>query len=292
MNEIEHISVDYIYDVNSSTFDTRVINKSHQTPVLVDFWAAWCGPCQTLMPLLRKIAEQYQGAFILAKVNTDLEKEIATQYQIRSLPTVALFKNGQIVNQFVGAQPESAIKKMLSSHVRSESDIELERAVTLLNVGDNHKAVNNLRAAIDKYPHDDQLRLKLAEVLLEDKAPDQANLILSKVSRETKDNDVYEKLQIRIEFQQKDDPSLTLDDMVKQVQSNPGDIAARDKLAIRYVLSGAWEQAMEEYLEIVKRDRAYMNDAGRKSLLKIFNLLGGSGEMVNRYRALLAQILN
>ena len=292
MNEIEHISVDYIYDVNSSTFDTRVIRKSHQTPVLVDFWAAWCAPCQTLMPLLRKIAEEYQGAFMLAKVNTDLEKEIAAQYQIRSLPTVALFKNGQIVNQFVGAQPESVIKQILSSHVRSESDIELERAVTLLNVGDNHKAVITLRAAIDKYPHDDRLKLKLAEVLLEDKALDQANLILSKISRETKDSDVYNKLQIRIEFQQKDDPSLTLDELVKEVQSNPGDMVVRDKLAIRYVLSGAWEKAMEEYLEIVKRDRAYMNDAGRKSLLKIFDLLGGRGEMVNRYRALLAQILN
>lgn len=284
--------VSNVFDVDAATFDARVVDQSHRIPVLVDFWAAWCAPCQMLMPLLAKIADQYQGAFLLAKVNTDAEKELAARYQIRSLPTVVLFKNGQIVDHFMGAQPESVIKRMVDRHIQRKSDAELERAATLLEAGNKHKAVSILTSALAKYPTDDRLKLKLAEVYLENKELEQAKHILSELSLDAKNSDTYKILQSRIEFEDYDDASVPLDELVAQLTDKPNDLACRHKLAIRYVITGDLEKAMAEFLEIVKRDRSFQDDAGRKDLLKVFDMLGGKGALVNRYRSLLARALN
>lgn len=284
--------VNSIFDVNAATFETRVVDQSHRLPVLVDFWAAWCAPCQILTPVLTKIADEYQGAFLLAKVDTDAEKELAARYQIRSLPTVVLFKNGRTVDHFTGAQPESVIKRMIDPHIPRESDSELERAATLLEAGNNLKAVSILTSALAKYPTDDRFKLKLAEVYLENKDLEQAKHTLSEVSRDTKNSDTYKILQSRIEFHDLDDASMTLDDLIAQLSREPDNLVSRHKLATRYVISGDMEKAMAEFLEIVKRDRSFQNDAGRKDLLKVFDMLGGKGALVNRYRALLARALN
>jgi putative thioredoxin len=284
--------VSYIFDVNTATFDTRVVDQSHRIPVLVDFWASWCAPCQMLTPLLAKIVDEYQGAILLAKVNTDAEKELAARYQVRSLPTVVLLKNGQIVDHFMGAQQESVIKRMIDPHIQRKSDAELERAATLLEAGDNYKAVSILTSALAKYPTDDRLKSKLAEVYLKNKELEQAKHVLSEVSLDTKNSDTYKILQSRIAFQEHDDASVTLDSLVTQVSREPGDLVNRHKLAIRYVTMGDLEKAMVEFLEIVKRDRSFQDDAGRKGLLKVFDILGGKGALVNRYRSLLARALN
>jgi putative thioredoxin len=284
--------VSCIFDVNAAKFETRVVDQSHHIPVLVDFWASWCAPCQMLTPLLAKIVDEYQGAVLLAKVNTDVEKELAARYQVRSLPTVVLFKNGQIVDHFMGAQQESVIKRMIDPHIQRKSDAELERAATLLEAGNNLKAKSILTSALDKYPTDDRLKLKLAEVYLENKDLQQAKHILSEASLDAKNSDPYKILQSRIEFWDRDDTSVTLDDLVAQLTRQPDDLASRHKLAIRYVITGDLEKAMAEFLEIVKRDRSFQEDAGRKDLLRVFDMLGGKGELVNRYRALLARALN
>ncbi len=286
------IEESFIFDVNAATFETRVVNQSHRIPVLVDFWASWCAPCQMLTPLLANIADEYQGAFLLAKVNTDAEKELAARYQVRSLPTVVLFKNGQIVDHFMGAQPESVIKRILDPHIQRESDSELERAATLLEAGNNHKAKSILTSALAKYPTDDRLKLKLAEVYLENKELDQAKHMLSEVSQDAKNSDTCKILQSRIEFADRDDTSVTLDELVAQLAREPDDLVSRYKLAIRHVNTGDLEKSMTEFLEIVRRDRSFQDDAGRKSLLKIFDMLGGKGALVDRYRSLLARMLN
>ncbi len=281
-----------IFDVDAAAFETRVVDQSHRIPVLVDFWASWCAPCQMLTPLLAKIADEYQGALLIAKVNTDAEKELAARYQVRSLPTVVLFKNGQIVDHFMGTQPESAIKRMIDPHIRRKSESELERAATLLEAGNNHKAASILTSALAKYPTDDRLKLKLAEVRLENKERERATQLLSEVSLEAKNSDTYKILQSRIEFEDRDDASLKLDELTAQISRDPNDLASRHKLAIRYVISGDLEKAMDELLEIVKRDRSFQDDAGRKDLLKVFAMLSARGALLNRYRGLLARALN
>ncbi len=286
------IDVSFIFDVNAATFETRVVDQSHRIPVLVDFWASWCAPCRMLTPLLAKIADEYQGAFLLAKVNTDAEKELAARYQVRSLPTVVLFKNGQIVDHFMGTQQESVIKRIIDPHIHRESDSELERAATLLEAGNNHKAKSILTSVLAKYPTNDRLKLKLAEVYLKNKELDQAKHMLSEVSLDAKNSDTYRILQSRIEFEDRDDTSVTLDELVAQLLRDPDDLVNRHKLAIRHVIAGDLEKAMAEFLEIVKRDRSFQDDAGRKGLLKLFEMLGGKSPLVNRYRGLLARALN
>ncbi len=284
--------VNSIFDVNAATFDSRVVEQSHRIPILVDFWASWCAPCQMLTPLLAKVADEYQGAFLLAKVNTDTERELAARYQVRSLPTVVLFKNGQIVDHFMGAQPESVITRMIDAHIQRGSDSELERAATLLEAGNNHKAKSILTSALAKYPTDDRLKLKLAEVYLENKELEQTKHILSELSQDAKNSEPYKILQSRIEFEDRDDRSVTLDELVSRLSREPNDLVSRHKLAIRYVIMGDMENAMAELLEIVKRDRSFEADVGRRDLLGLFNMLGGKGTLVNRYRSLLARALN
>ncbi len=281
-----------IFDIDAAAFEARVVDQSHRLPVMVDFWASWCAPCRTLTPLLTKIVDEYQGTVLLAKVNTDTEKELAARYQIRSLPTVVLFKDGQIIDHFVGAQQESVIKRMIDPHVKRKSNSELERATTLLEAGDNDKAVSVLTSAVTKYPTDDQLKLKLAEVHLENKEFEQANRVLSDVSQEAKNSDNYKILQSRIEFHHRDDAAVTLNDLLARLSQQPDDLANRHKLAIRYLVTGDTEKAMAQLLEIVKLDRNFQDDAGRKDLLKVFDMLGGKGTLVSRYRSLLAQALN
>ncbi len=284
--------VEYIYDVDKASFDARVIQKSHQVPVLVDFWAAWCAPCKTLMPRLHKLAEGYQGELILAKINTDAEQEIAARYQIRSLPTVVLFKDGRIVDHFVGVQPDSVIMRMLEPYIRRQSDTALEQAVTLLEAGNLDKALSTLTTAVEKYPDDDRLKLKLVELYLEHKESENAGHILAEVGDDTKHGAEYKRLSALLEFLRNGDSSRSLDELIAQIQRDPDNLAARYSLASRYAAEGSFEPAMIEFLEIVRRDRSFMDDAGRKGLLRVFAVAGDKTALVNRYRGLLARALN
>ena len=126
----------HIADVTERDFDAQVIQRSHTVPVLVDFWATWCAPCQTLMPLLARLADEYQGKFFLAKVNTDKEQKLAAQHGIRSLPTVKLFRNGSAVDGFMGAQPERAVRALLDKYATSESETLIDDAVRAQQAGD------------------------------------------------------------------------------------------------------------------------------------------------------------
>src|SRR5690554_5814809 len=141
----------YIFDVTDASFEQLVLENSFHKPVLVDFWAEWCAPCKALMPLLAKITEEYQGELLLAKVNCDIEQDVVARFGVRSLPTVVLFKDGQPVDGFAGAQPESAIRALLSPHVQlppaPEAD-QLEAALALFTEGRIGEAENLLKQVL------------------------------------------------------------------------------------------------------------------------------------------------
>ena len=159
--------------VGQADFDALVLKQSYSVPVLADFWAAWCGPCKVLMPLLAKIAQEYQGKFFLAKIDTDKEKDLATRYAIRSLPTVKIFKQGQVVDEFMGAQPEPAIRTILDRHIPRASDVLITQALAAQTQGDTPQALALLTRAVETDPDSDRPKLQLAQLLFESQRYDE-----------------------------------------------------------------------------------------------------------------------
>ncbi|HDK37520.1 MAG TPA: thioredoxin, partial [Thiolapillus brandeum] len=147
----------YIVEITNDNYQTAVLEQSHKVPVLVDFWASWCQPCQMLMPVLANLAEQYQGKFILAKINTEEQQELAAQFGIRSIPTVKLFRNGDPVDEFAGALPESEIRKFLEKHISRESDAMVDQAEQLLLQGDLENALKLLQQAKQTDPENSNI---------------------------------------------------------------------------------------------------------------------------------------
>ncbi len=282
----------YSADVTLDTFDSLVLQKSHEIPVLVDFWAAWCGPCQSLMPRLAKLAEVYQGKFFLAKVDTDAEQKLAGQYGIRSLPTVKLFKGGQVVGEFMGAQPDKTIRDLLDRHIARESDAVLGDALRAEAGGDRAGALTKLRAAVTADPANDRVKVQLGRLLLEAGQTEEAEAVLKKISADAQADPELGALLARLEFVRTAVGAPSAEVLTQAVAREPGNSEARYQLAARLVLADEFEPAMEQLLELVGRDRKFGNDAARKALLTIFTLLGGKGELVKRYRARLSMALN
>lgn len=278
----------YIADVTAQDFQTLVLDNSHQVPVLVDFWAPWCGPCRMLTPLLTKLADEYQGKFLLAKVNTEEEQTLAAQFGIRSIPTMMLFKNGEVVNQILGALPEAEIRAMLDRYIERESDRVREAAAQAVREGDSDRALALLRQAAESDPANPRVQFDLLSLWMEQGHLEEAEGLLDRLKREFRDDPRLPELTAKLQFAQivKDAPDAAA--LEKTIQENPADCGARYRLGARKVLSGDYETALNQFLEVLRRDRKFEDDAGRKGILAVFDLLGGQGELVNRYRRLMA----
>jgi putative thioredoxin len=279
-------------DVTAQDFETQVLKRSHDVPVLVDFWAGWCAPCRMLKPVLEKLAQEYQGKFFLAKVDTDKEQQLAAQYGIRSLPTVQLFRNGKPVDGFVGAQPERAVRTLLDKHVARESDALVRNALLAQQAGDLDRAAALLQQAIESDPANDRAKLALAGLLLARGRIADAETLLKMLSPDARDSTEATTLKAHMEFARLADGNPSLPELERKLAAAPADSETRLHLSARQVLSGQYEAAIQNLLEIVRRDRKFRDDAGRKTLLTVFQLLGNNHELVKKYRPLLASALN
>lgn len=275
----------YIFDVTDSDFTVKVLENSHKVPVLVDFWAEWCGPCKILMPLLAKLANEYRGKFLLAKVNTDEQGVLAAQFNIRSIPTVKVFKNGQIVEEMLGAQPESVIRALIERHIVRESDLLRARAEAAYQAGDVAQALALLEQAAQMDPDNHRVQLDRARILLERGEVDQAESLLNALPRDVREDTEAKALLGRVEFTRSAAGAPDIATLENRIAAEPKDSQARYQLAARKVLAGDYEGALEQLLEILQRDRNFRDGAARKAMLTIFNLLEGKGELVSRYRS-------
>ncbi len=281
----------YSTDVGQTDFEHEVLARSRAQPVLVDFWAEWCAPCRMLKPVLEKLATEYGGRFHLAKVNTDAEQALAGRYGVRSLPTVKLFRDGQPVDEFMGALPESGVRAFLEPHLPRPADPLRAEAAQRRRAGDRARELALLRKALALDPADDRVRFDLAEALLRDGDPAGAEAVLDAVSAHGREGPGAQALRARLEFARAAPPA-PLTELEAAVRARPADSAARYALAAALVLREDYDRALANLLEIVRRDRKFGDDAGRKAMLAVFGILGGKGELVQKYRGLLASALN
>lgn len=274
----------YVVTATAENFYTLVLEGSYERPVLVDYWAGWCAPCRLLMPILAKLADEYAGRLLVAKVNTEEERELAAQIGIRSLPTVQLFKDGQAVDQFMGALPESQVREFLDRHLPRESDL-LAGLPGLLDAGDLTGARAVLAQARSVDPNN--ARLQLAEAQIKAASGDfkGAEEMLERVPLEIHDDPQVVALRGQVRFANLLAEAPPEAELAARLRANPADSEARYQLAAHRVAQGDFEGALARLLELLKTDRAYGDDAARKGMLMLFDMLGGTGDLVTRYRS-------
>lgn len=287
MNDMKNIT-----DVTADSFNTQVIERSGSIPVLVDFWADWCGPCQMQMPMLKKLVDDYGGKFALAKVNTDEQKELARSFKIRSLPTMHLYKNGEIVEEILAAQTESDMRILLERHIERESDATRQKAMEAWAQGDSEQAFTLLREAREAEPDNHQITLDLIELNIKEELPEQAETLLSDLPHDIRNEKEAVRLRSLLDFTRVAMQAAPLQELEATTREQPDELESRYQLASRYVLEERFEDAMSAFMYILEKDRAFRDDAGRTGLLAVFELLGNEGDLVNSYRRRLFNVLH
>ena len=280
----------YIIEITENNYQKDVVERSYQVPVLVDFWASWCQPCQMLMPVLANLAEAYGGKFILAKVNTEEQQNLAAQFGIRSIPTVKLFKDGQPVDEFAGALPESEIRAFLDRHIPRESDAQVEQARQLLLQGDARGALELLEGAKAGDPDNVNVDIVLAQAHAAAGDTDRAMEILERLPLDAQDDAQVKTLKGLLFFENLLASAPAEKELEQRLEENNGDSEARYLLAAHKVVKQDYESALELLLELMRKDRNYGDDAARKAILKIFDLLGDD-PLVARYRGRMMNLL-
>lgn len=280
----------HVFDATTETFEAEVLQKSLQVPVLVDFWATWCGPCKTLGPILEKLAGDYHGAFELAKVDVDKEQEIAGAFQIRSVPTVFLVKDGQIADGFPGALPEGQLREFLKQHgiepLPAPEDAEPAEAAPL----DPAAEVARLREAVQAEPEKAELKLDLALALLKTGEAAEAQALIEALPANLATDDRAVRAKARLGFVNtlKDAPSAEA--LQATLAANPDDLHARHLLGVRLLVDGRDEAALEQFIEMLRRDRGFEDGLPKKLLIDAFRVIE-DGELVGRYRRRMSSLL-
>ncbi|SEM64296.1 thioredoxin [Pseudomonas sp. NFIX51] len=276
----------YIFDASTADFDQSVIENSFHKPVLVDFWAEWCAPCKALMPMLQQIAESYQGELLLAKVNCDIEQDIVARFGIRSLPTVVLFKDGQPVDGFAGAQPESAVRAMLEPHVQMpppKAADPLELAEALFAEGRIADAEATLKVLLGEDNSNAKALILYARCLAERGELGEAQTVLDAVTGdEHKAALAGAKAQITFLKQVADLPDSA--ELKSRLAQNPQDDEAVYQLAIQQLARQQYDAALDALLKLFIRNRSYNEGLPHKTLLQVFELLGNDHPLVTTYR--------
>ena len=283
----------YVFEVTQHNFAAVVVENSQRVPVLVDFWADWCQPCKTLTPLLSKLAQEYRGGFILAKINADAEQALAGHFQIRSLPTVMVVWQGQIVDQLVGVQPESAYREVIDQYQTPHpGEQALEQANLLWQHGHQQQSVELLGEILKQEPDNVALKVALADKLLQLDHGEQARTLLQSLPIEEQERQPASGLLARLRFADLAQGAPDLATLETKVQTDPTDSTARRQLAARYVLSGAYEAALQQFMDLMRRDPQFEEEAGRKGLIAIFEMLGNEDPLVITYRRRLFSLLH
>jgi putative thioredoxin len=286
-----HTPTPHVFDATAATFEDTVIRKSLETPVLVDFWATWCAPCKTLGPVLEKLAAEYHGAFVLAKVDVDKEQELAAAFQVRSVPTIAVVKDGQLLGAVPGALPEGQLREMLAQvGIQPAPAPVTDEVVTEAAPIDPHQEVLRLRNLAEAEPDKAEHQLDLALALLQIGAAGEAEQWLDKLPANLATDDRAIKARAKLGFAAllKDAPPAEV--LEAALARNPADLRARHLLGVRLLVAGDAEAGLAHFIDMLKRDKTFADGLARKSLIDAFRVLDDE-DLVGRVRRQMSALL-
>jgi putative thioredoxin len=285
---------EFYFDISLQDFETRVLQVSLNTPVLLDFWAEWCAPCKALKPILEKLADEYQGRFLLAKINADENPELSQYFGVRSIPSVVMLVGGQPRDGFTGARAEAEIRAFIDRFALPPVFDPRAEAAQLAQIEDWQGALEILLPAIAAHPQDkppnEALNLDAAYALVELGRLEEAETLLA--ADYVTESGRAQALRTRIALARNTGDDAPL---LAQLAANPDDHAARLALAKLLAGQGRFEAALEAALEVVRRDRHFDDGAGRRVLLELFEVIGVSernDSLVRKYRRALSALLN
>ena len=280
----------HVFDATAERFQDEVLQRSLEVPVLVDFWAEWCGPCKQLGPILEKLAAEYNGAFLLAKVDVDKEQQLAAAFQVRSIPTVFLVKDGQLADGFPGVVPEGALRELLRSHGIDPRSAAEDAAPVAPAAVDPHVDVMRLRAESAAKPEDDTLKLDLALALLRTGATAEAEQLLDALPANLATDDRTERARahLRLLAVGRDAPPAEV--LEAALAADEGDLRARHLLAVQHLVAGREESGLEHLIEMLRRDRQFEDGLARRTLIDAFRVVQDE-DLVGRYRRRMSSLL-
>lgn len=283
---------EFAFDVSIEEFEAKVLIPAETVPVVVDFWAPWCEPCKVLKPMLEKLAEEYKGRFILAKVNSDESPELAQHFGVRSIPSVKVLFQGQLVDEFNGAIPESQIRAFLDRIALPEGPEQInlrEQAAALVAEGKLDDALAILVQASQANPQDQAIQLDAVDVLMQLGRKDEAKQLLA--GDYANEPDRANALRARLALL---DGAADTAPLEARLAANPDDHATRLELSKAYAAQSRFREALDAALEVVRRDRFFDEGAGRKAILALFEALSGEqyDDLVREFRRKLSAALN
>ena len=282
---------EWTVDVSEQDFEQSVVQRSHEVPVVIDFWAPWCGPCRALGPTLEKLAEEQQGKFILAKINIDENPMLAQAFQIQSIPAVKAVRNGALAGEFLGAQPEPNVRRFIEQLMPSEAESLVREAQRLEEAGKAQGAESLYRAALAKETNQPLALLGLARVLVQRGEENDAQTLLTRIPNTVPEHPAAQQLLAQLRLKQTGASAGDEQKYRDRLAADQNDLDARFELSQVLAAVGRFEEALTELLTIVKKDRKFRDEGARKAMLEIFEVIGARSDLAEHYRSELAKVL-
>ncbi|HSQ05328.1 MAG TPA: thioredoxin [Burkholderiales bacterium] len=270
---------DYIIDVDETTFLPDVLERSRRQPVIVDFWAPWCGPCRMLSPTLERITTEANGAFTLARLNTDENQGLAAEYGVQGIPAVKMFRDGKVVGEFVGALPEPRVREFIKKYAPNQSDLILTAAQDLARAHRWAEAETAYRHALAGDPNNAQIALELSKVLLRLGTGAEAAALLEAIPAEAREADAARKLLPAARW------------MCAVPAAEAQEIDRLYATAGQLACTGKYAEAMDSLIGVLRQNRSYRSGEARQVMLGLFELLGTDDPIVREHQRQLANVL-